>query len=240
MLEMIKKQFQIRKNELIFLGVSEVAVFILGVILQVLIFNLDEDVHSVFELGTLIAFCFSLFVLMMFVLATFGVNFEYAVRMGRTRKSFLIAYIAVTLCHTFVAIITGFILSLIEKQLYTQLYSQYFYDNMVLAHITPLIVIVVIFVEVIIPMFVGALLLKYGMKAFWILWAIWMIGTVAIPKIFKSAIENENSVLGIFERKLAASLGGINIAFWIIIGGVILIIMLISTFNMILNQRANV
>lgn len=240
MLDMIKKQFQIRKNELIFLGVSEVVVFILGIIIQALVINFDNTVQSVFELGTSIAFVFSLFALMIIILATFGVNFEYAVGMGRTRKSFLISYISVTLCHTVIVIVTGFILSFIEKLLYTQMYPQYNFDNVILDHISAVVIIAVILAEVIIPMFMGALLLKYKMKAFWIMWAIWMVGTVVLPKLLTSALVNENSRLGVIGRKLTASLGGINITCWIIIGGFIFVIMLISTCNIIKTQQANV
>jgi len=244
MLNMIKKQFKLRKEEIVLAGIIECVTFILGMIMLVIIVRFDDTIDKVFELGSIIAFCASLFTTFIMVFATFGVSFNNAICMGRTRKSFVTSYTLVTLCVTCAIIVIALLFSIIEKSLYTFLYPDHIFGYVAVNHITLTIVVAVILIEVIVPMFIGTILAKYGMKAFWILWAIWMFGCVVLPKMVGRMIDNgyehDDSVLGEIERSLVSTFGSISIVGWYAIGGVILLLMLVTTINLTRKQGVKI
>jgi len=233
MLNMIKKQFKLRKEEIVLAGIVECVTFVLGMVIMALIVKYDNTTNKVFELGSIIAFSTPLFTTFIMIMATFGMGFNNAISMGRTRKSFVTAYTIVTLCITCAIVIVAFLFSVVEKLLYTFIYPNYVFEYTAVNHVTPMIIVAVVLIEVIMPMFVGTLLAKYGMKAFWIMWAFWMFGFTILPRMIKTIYLKDNSVLGDIERHLASVLGGISIASWYAIGGIILLLMLITIINLI-------
>jgi len=119
MLNMIKKQFKLRKDEIVLTGIVECVAFVIGMIILALIVKFDNTTDKVFELGSLVAFSMSLFAAFIMVFATFGVSFNNALCMARTRRSFMISYTVVSLCITggiilLLMIVT--IINLIRKQ----------------------------------------------------------------------------------------------------------------------------
>jgi len=240
MLNMIKKQFKLRKEEIVFAGIIEFVTFILGMIVLAVIMKYDDTTNKAFELGTIIAFFTSLLTIFTMVFATFRVSFNNAICMGRTRKSFVISYTVVTFCITCVAIIVGFFFGFIEKSIYIIIYPNHVFEYVAMNHITPIIVVAVILVEVIVPIFIGTLLAKYGQKAFWIMWIFWMFGFTVLPRMLKNIYENDSFGLGDSERKLIAALGGIGTVSWYVIGGIILLIMLVTTINLIRKQGVKI
>jgi len=240
MLNMINKQFRIRKEEIVLAGIIECAIFILGMIMLALVVKFDDTTVKVFELGSIAALSATLFTTALIAFATFGISFNNAICMGRTRKSFVIAYTVVTFCTTCAIIIVAFLFSIIEKILYAIIYPDYIFEYVAMNHVTPIIIIAVILIEVIVPMFIGTLLAKYGMKAFWILWAFWMLGVTVLPKMIKNIYVNDDSVIGEIERKFVSAFGGVSLASWYAIGGVILLLMLITTINLIRKQGVKI
>jgi len=236
MLNMIKKQFKLRKEEIVLAGIIECVTFILGMIMLVIIVRFDDTIDKVFELGSIIAFCASLFTTFIMVFATFGVSFNNAICMGRTRKAYVTSYVTVTICMTCSIIIIAFLFTIVEKALCTVIYPNYVFEYVALNHITPLIIVAVILVEVIVPMFIGTLLARYGMKAFWIMWVIWMFGFTVLPRMISNIDINDNSVIGNIGNKLVSELGGISIASWYTVGGILLILMFVTTINLIRKQ----
>jgi len=87
-------------------------------------------------------------------------------------------------------------------------------------------------------------LAKYGMKAFWILWAIWMFGCIVLPKMVGRMIgnsyEHDNSALGEIERRLVSTFGSISTVSWYAIGGAILLLMLVTTINLTRKQGVKI
>jgi len=240
MLNMIKKQFKLRKEEIVYAGIIECVTFILGMIVLALIVKFDDTTDNVFELGTIFALGATLFTTALLAFATFGVSFNNAICMGRTRKSFALAYAVVSLCMTCTVIIVAFLFSIGEKALYPFLYPNYNFEYAVMNHITPMMIAAVILIEVIVPMFIGTLLAKYGMKAFWILWALWMFGFTVLPRMIENINVSDKSVLGDIERKLVSAFGGISITGWFAIGGVILLLMLVTTINLVRKQGVKI
>ena len=244
MLNIIKKQFKLRKEEIVLAGIIECVTFILGMIILALLVRFDDTTDTVFELGSIFAFSSTIFTTFIMIFATFGVSFNNAICMGRTRKSFVTSYTVVTLCVTCAIILIAFMFSIIEKSLYTFLYPDHIFGYVAVNHITPFIVVTVILIEVIVPMFIGTILAKYGMKAFWILWAIWMFGCIVLPKMVGRMIgnsyEHDNSALGEIERKLVSTFGSISIVGWYAIGGAILFLMLVTTINLTRKQGVKI
>ena len=239
-LNLIKKQFKLRKDEIVIVGRIECVTFILGMIMLALIVKFDNTTDKVFELGSIIAIAISLFTTFILIFATFGVSFNNAVCMGRTRKAFVTSYVVVTFCMTCAILIVGFLLSFVERLLCTIIYPNYIFEYVAMNHITPMIVLAIILIEVIVPVFIGTLLARYGMKAFWIMWVIWMFGFTVLPRMMNNIYENDHSVIGEIERKLVSTLGGISIASWYVIGGIVLLLMLVTTINLIRKQGVKI
>ena len=59
-------------------------------------------------------------------------------------------------------------------------------------------------------------------------------------QLIKNIYVNDDSVIGEIERKFVSAFGGVSLASWYAIGGVILLLMLITTINLIRKQGVKI
>lgn len=152
----------------------------------------------------------------------FNGGFDTAVKMGETRRSYLWAAFFTTALE--LAVMIGFLwlLRLIE----TGFQNLFFpgvtveVDTTVWLQDVKLVLGIVIFVIGLLSLF-GALLHRYGRKAFWGMWVLWMFAFIVGPRIMDAVEEGNDSVFGHIGRWLAevfSSGFGIDV-FYILLGG---------------------
>lgn len=238
MLDIIKKQLVIRKQEILIPIRIEVITFILGILLFIIINEFDNTLVYSFELGSMVAFGCSVLTMLFVGLATFGENFSNAICMGRTRKSFISAYYIITLGYILLNFIICIAFVFIERTIYAIIYPDYVFKFVALSKLSFIIFLFIIFTVLIVPTFVGVLLLKYGKKAFWILWSIWMISTAVLPRLVEKAYTSSNPTIVTIKNSTISMFGSVSISILLLTGGVILIAMFITTVNLTLKQEA--
>ena len=88
--------------------------------------------------------------------------------------------------------VIGFIY-LIEKMLYRFVYSAYGIDDITSYLWKPKMIWILFMLIPACRLLLGALILKYKKKAFWILWAIWMVCSLGCGRFITYLLENQQS-----------------------------------------------
>ena len=212
------------------------AMILIGGILGTVIFELImrlEEVHSddptTFEMAFV---CGMLcYVINFFVssISAMGQNFNNTISMGRTRRNFFIGYTLSCLINTFASAVTLFVIYLTEQWRLHAWWSDYPCETNFSSFFAPGVLCFAIILLAILQEFIGFAILRFGKKAFWVLWAIWMLSFIGIPRIIDDVQDGKNSPLADFGRFLIDAGSKVPTALWFVIGGVIgLVLFLIS------------
>lgn len=212
------------------------AVILIGGILGTVIFELImrlEEVHSddptTFEMAFV---CGMLcYVINFFVcsISAMGQNFNNTIGMGRTRKNFFIGYTLSCLINSFASAVALFIIYLTEQWRLHTWWSDYPCETNFSSFFAPGVLCFAIILLAILQEFIGFAILRFGKKAFWVLWAIWMLSFIGIPRIIDDVQDGKNSPLADFGRFLIDAGSKVPTVLWFVIGGVIgLVLFLIS------------
>ena len=212
------------------------AMILIGGILGTVIFELImrlEEVHSddptTFEMAFV---CGMLcYVINFFVssISAMGQNFNNTISMGRTRRNFFIGYTLSCLINTFASAVTLFVIYLTEQWRLHAWWSDYPCETNFSSFFAPGVLCFAIILLAILQEFIGFAILRFGKKAFWVLWAIWMLSFIGIPRIIDDVQDGKNSPLADFGRFLIDAGSKVPTALWFVLGGVIgLVLFLIS------------
>lgn len=153
----------------------------------------------------------------------YNADFDMAVKMGATRRGYLPA--AFTVSFLEILALTGVLWLLAQFE--TFFHDTFFSGTVVemettgwLGNIGLALSICVLLVGII--ALVGALLHRYGRKAFWVVWAVWMLFFIGGPRILDAVESGDNSIFGHLGRFLAGffdgGFGGMNLL-WVLLGG---------------------
>lgn len=196
MLDMIRKQFLIQKDDLIASALVAAGAGIFGVLLLQAIYYLKPDAAAEYvPLGTILSGGFATFFAIAFIMVQLSVYFRLTISMGGVRKYFFWAFLAVSLLQNLA--IYGIVLLV---HMGDQLLNRSRYPNMkIIVDIWPYLlkwgVPVIVFV-VIGSMLLGALGMRFGKYAQGIFWVIWMTVCIVFPRIMGAAEEAPDSMLG--------------------------------------------
>ena len=196
MLDMIRKQFLIQKDDLIASALVAAGAGIFGVLLLQAIYYLKPDAAAEYvPLGTILSGGFATFFAIAFIMVQLSVYFRLTISMGGVWKYFFWAFLAVSLLQNLA--IYGIVLLV---HMGDQLLNRSRYPNMkIIVDIWPYLlkwgVPVIVFV-VIGSMLLGALGMRFGKYAQGIFWVIWMTVCIVFPRIMGAAEEAPDSMLG--------------------------------------------
>ena len=126
-------------------------------------------------------------------------DFNMAISLGATRKSFVSGYVLFNLLEIAVLELEIVVFGVVEKLLLENAFPQAVMEidltNFFTWNYLPGVLVVFTAVE----MFFGAVILRYGMKVLWILWAVWMIICLVPMNIAKNEkLSGELAKLGLF------------------------------------------
>ena len=228
-------QCKTRKMEVLqFLAVA-FGSYVFGIIVMMIIRANTMEENECVTLGMLIAMIVLVFIHFFGITFSFVGEFNMALSMGATRKSFVGSYALFNMVELAGLELLLFVLGKIELALISVIYpqceiildvTQYFQWKYLLAVIVGMTVV---------ELFLGAVILRFGMKAFWVVWAIWMFVTLVPAKL------SENEVMAAKMHQLGEQIGLENIVQYLVVVGVIAaVIMAVLGWNFLKKQRVTV
>lgn len=208
--------------------------YVFGIIVMMIIrANIVEK--ECVTLGMLIGMIILVFMHFFGITFSFIGEFNMALSMGATRKSFVGSYALFNMVELAGLELLLFVLGKIELALISVIYpqceiildvTQYFQWKYLLAVIVGMTVV---------ELFLGAVILRFGMKAFWVVWAIWMFLTLVPVKL------SENEVMAAKMHQLGEQIGLENIVQYLFAAGVVAaVIMAVLGWNLLKKQRVTV
>lgn len=234
MIENFLIQCKTRKMEVLQFLVAAFGGYVFGIIVMMIIrANIVEK--ECVTLGMLIGMIILVFMHFFGITFSFVGEFNMALSMGATRKSFVGSYALFNMVELAGLELLLFVLGKIELALISVIYpqceiildvTQYFQWKYLLAVIVGMTVV---------ELFLGAVILRFGMKAFWIVWAIWMFLTLVPVKL------SENEVMAAKMHQLGEQIGLENIVQYLFAAGVVAaVIMAVLGWNLLKKQRVTV
>ncbi len=228
-------QCKTRKMEVLqFLAVA-FGSYVFGIIVMMIIRANTMEENECVTLGMLIAMIVLVFIHFFGITFSFVGEFNMALSMGATRKSFVGSYVLFNMVELAGLELLLFVLGKIELALISVIYpqceiildvTQYFQWKYLLAVIVGMTVV---------ELFLGAVILRFGMKAFWVVWAIWMFLTLVPAKL------SENEVMEAKMHQLGEQIGLENIVQYLFAAGVVAaVIMAVLGWNFLKKQRVTV
>ena len=125
MLDMIRKQFMIQKDDLIGGAVIAVGAGLFGTILLQIIYYLKPDAATEYvPLGTLLAGMIAVIFAVAFIMVQFSLYFRLVISMGGVRKYFFWAFLAVSLIQSFVMYVIVLLTHLCDRFLNRSRYPE--------------------------------------------------------------------------------------------------------------------
>lgn len=232
---MLIKTMKLRLDELALYAAGNLGVFLLGSLLLRLVtyFGGSEPDYTVFRLGTIMAWCLFCFLAIGMGMFGMSVHFDWYVGFGRTRKSFFICDMATEFCWNLLSLMMIWGLSFLEGGILKLFYGSYQEEIKDLWGIwfgcmIPILALLLVLIREL----TGTLIMRFGNKAFWVMWAIWMIICLAPGKI---ASDKNGAVEKMIER-ITAWITGMSIAGWAIMGSVLVILMLAVSWMLMRKQ----
>ncbi len=208
--------------------------YVFGIIVMMIIRANTVEKECV-TLGMLIGMIILVFMHFFGITFSFVGEFNMALSMGATRKSFVGSYALFNMVELAGLELLLFVLGKIELALISVIYpqceiildvTQYFQWKYLLAVIVGMTVV---------ELFLGAVILRFGMKAFWVVWAIWMFLTLVPAKL------SENEVMAAKMHQLGEQIGLENIVQYLFAAGVVAaVIMAVLGWNFLKKQRVTV
>ncbi len=234
MIENFLIQCKTRKMEVLQFLVAAFGGYVFGIIVMMIIrANIVEK--ECVTLGMLIGMIILVFMHFFGITFSFIGEFNMALSMGATRKSFVGSYALFNMVELAGLELLLFVLGKIELALISVIYpqceiildvTQYFQWKYLLAVIVGMTVV---------ELFLGAVILRFGMKAFWVVWAIWMFLTLVPVKL------SENEVMAAKMHQLGEQIGLENIVQYLLAAGVVAaVIMAVLGWNLLKKQRVTV
>ena len=228
-------QCKTRKMEVLqFLAVA-FGSYVFGIIVMMIIRANTMEENECVTLGMLIAMAALVFMHFFGIIFSFVGEFNMAISMGATRRAYVGSYALFNMAELAGLELLLFVLGKIESALMRVIYpqcevildlTQYFQWTYLLAVIVGMTIV---------ELFLGAVILRFGMKAFWAIWAIWMFVTLVPAKLI------ENEALAAKMHQFGMQIGFGNIVQYLVVVGVIAaVIMAVLGWNFLKKQSVTV
>lgn len=176
MVKNIYSVWKINKNELFLMLGSLLVCGVLGMIVMTIVLHIDTE-EPFITLGSLIAIV--VWGMVNFILGLLGYQntFDLIVSMGCRRKDFITSQIVVVYINMLLECGMLVLIYGIEKLLHRFVFSSHEMEMITTYILKPKILLMLLMIFPALRLLMGALLLRYKKKAFWIIWAIWVFGT---------------------------------------------------------------
>lgn len=236
MLQLIRKQLRAQGTDVIWGPVIMLAAGIVGMSIMFAMIKFDIADGEWFCLGTMLGGIVAAFYGFIWISAGIGFYFNMEVAMGCSRKEFFFSYYLTGFVMNGVYAIIMAIMCIIENALGRMLYPGMENDIDLLSYIIrggiPVVVVLTVTGG-----FCGTLVLRYGKKAFWVLWAIWMVLCLGGPRISDAVSDAPDSVFGKIGTAVEVLLESVSVNIWILFGAAIVAACGVADFLMLRRQQ---
>lgn len=190
-----------------------------------------------FEMAFLMSVIAFMGVLFLFAMLIVQRNFQTAVGMSRTRKSFFAGSVLCALVSAVFGIASLFIVSLTEQLRLRYWWSEYPCESKYLESITPAVLFFFMIAFVVLSQLMGVLFLRFGKLAFWVMWLAWMIGCFTIPRIVDDMKEERDTVFSGIGHMVRQIVFGLPLFAWLLIGTALLVLLLFLSYRILMRQQ---
>lgn len=238
MWKVIKKQFAIQSMDWVRLALVIPGSTLFGMLLHYFMVRNDSEAEYYVAIGTLLACIMAVLLSAIMILGQFVVYFNTEVSMGCLRKHFLVSFYLVSFVFTLAYMAVIIVMNLIEnalcRRMYPYLSSEIDFLPYILKWGVPVIAVLCI-----VGIFSSILLLRFGRKAFWILWVIWMFGCVGIPRVSEAMEDAPNSLMGRIGSAVTGYLRGIPLNIMIGTAAAVSVFCMIMSWIFIRKQQVS-
>lgn len=191
-------QCKVRKAELLQCIGFLAAAYLLGLVILGIVMNVAKGEGSA-TVGTGMAVVFFFFLHLFGIAISFMQEFNVAVSMGATRKSFVASYALFNLLEIAVLELEVILFGWFEKLLIGVFFPHTAMELDITVFFTWKYLLGVMLGFTILELFAGAVILKYGMKVLWLFWALWMAACLLPVRIaHNEKIMGKLTELGLF------------------------------------------
>lgn len=214
-----------KKTPLTLLGWM-LAFFLLGLLMVWFIVGVTGDETTWFPMGGLLA-AVGIFIFAILCFLSYHQDFMLALSLGRTRKEFMLFFAIEQLIWVVAAYIGVILVTVLEEVMYSQLFPGMPGEISFVPILTDWRVFLpCIAALVILPMFLGALYSRFGKRFGIILYFIWLVLCLVLPRLVERLESHWN--LNLLEK--------IPVLGWIVLGIGALAAMLITTVKLGMKQ----
>lgn len=169
---------------------------VFGIVLYQIILTLAKSARDAYvPLGTILAgFTATIFVFAL-IMTQFSIYFNIQISMGCTRKRFFVSFFAGSLFWSLAGYVTVLLVCLAENALNGSLHPQIPVKVNVFPYILRWGAPVMLLLTAV-SVLLGAVLLRFGRRAYWIMFALWMILCIGFPRVMEAVDEAPDSVFG--------------------------------------------
>lgn len=239
MIKMIKKQFLCMFRDTGVMLALGLGGFAFGKILMAVIMRFDQTAETYFPLGTLLA---SLMMLMYAAIngcLCLTYYFRIEISMGAVRKEFLPSFYLVSFLENMAGVLVIMILNWLDNFTNERMFSGFAneidffpwilrYGFLVMAGVT------------LVGGMVGTMIMKFGRKAGWTFWALWMVGCFVLPNVHSAAEEVPGSILGKAGLALGKFLTAVPIPVWVVFSAAAAVLCVCITWEIIRKQQVTI
>lgn len=235
MLLSIKQQFKLQWDNLWQFALIILGMYLLGFVLVAILIatGVADTAATLASLFAMLGLAFWFFG----VGAQMSIGLTNAIIMSRTRKRYIFSHYAVNLVYTVAQCALVLLLCRLDRFLMGSLYSHLELEVDFAEFIGFKILVPVVIGGVIVASFLGALLTRYGKKAFWVLWSVWMFTFLVLPRASEAAAESGNAtILGMVALRVVSFVTAIPLSTWQWIGGAALLVCFAGSFLLVRKQ----
>lgn len=191
----MKRQMRVVWRDWIWSFLLIFGVELFGAVLFYIIYRTDGEITGYFALGTMMAAIIAAIYAGLMIMLQVSICFNLEVSMGCTRKHFFVSYYLVSFVELLLNWGLMILLNVIDRRLsrwmYPELTEEVNYFPYLLKWELPVTAGIVT-----LGVFCGAVLMRFGKKAFWVLWCLWMILCIGGPRVWNAVEDAPGSVFG--------------------------------------------
>ena len=233
MLRTIKGQLQISIPSIFGSFILVLGGGIFGTVLFELIMRLDEvndEAPTTFEMSFLMGLLTIAIIIFVYAMKGAEREFNNTIGMGRTRKGFIIGHFIVSLLTNLLCILALEIIYVCEQLRLDAWWSQYPCET----HFsTTFSLPLLFFLAVVLSMvqeYMGFLIIRFGKKAFWGIWALWMFCCTGIPRIVEDMDQGKNSIFASMGHGFLNIIHSVPLTIWYLIVFAVSVLLLFITY----------
>lgn len=219
------------------LGASAIGTLIFELIMRLQ--AVYEEAPTTTEMGTLCAVV--AFVADLFLFAMLGKgghqSFNMAVSMSRTRKNFFISNIVCSAVTAAVGIACILFVSFTEHLRLTYWWGEYPCETNYRSLSMLFYLLFMGFAFICLSQFMIVLFLRYGKRGYFVLWILWMVCAMIVPRIISDTTQQRQTPFAAVGRFLIALISSLPAAVWMIIAFLFLLLLLAVSYRMFLRQQ---